>query len=411
MRDGLAHSHVRVFEVGGAARPGDQGHAKRRAFQRGQGGGGGAVRSLVAAAGKHQHLLRQGSAAGEREVGPIIGRRAVRGGVIDDAYRCIGPGHGRRRRQRREDHGTGAGAVIAGADDQAERQIQALRRDAAAPGQGDFAGNVDIVGGAHGDVAVGRRHGPGRGKAQIAPGPQQDTAVDRRDGGIDVDVAPAAGHQVAVGGRDGLVDIDIALGVQGQRGRAGTGAPADRLVDVDVAVARHRRAQVGGGWRAGHHRVGTRRGGDGDTVGHQQGRQGGAGHVVSGAAANGEVLRVDQPVAGLALGGIGKHSGIAANHHFGGRGFNEAAVAAVWRAGVERSADVERARLHVAHQLDDPAMAFQPLGADHAGVVDGRLQQMAGRLGGQQHTAAVGLDQAAVFNQRLDGAVVDTHAE
>ena len=41
---------------------------------------------------------------------------------------------------------------------------------------------------------------------------------------------------------------------------------------------------------------------------------------------------------------------------------------------------------------------------DDAGVVDHRAEQLSGRLGGQQHMAAVGADQAAVLDQRVHRA-------
>ncbi len=93
--------------------------------------------------------------------------------------------------------------------------------------------------------------------------------------------------------------------------------------------------------------------------------------------------------------------------HRGRGGLDGAAVPAAGSAGVEGPVDVDHAAVHVAQQADHPIAAADGLSLDDAGVVDHRLQQLAGRLGGEHHLAAVGLDHPAVLHQRLDRALVD----
>ena len=75
---------------------------------------------------------------------------------------------------------------------------------------------------------------------------------------------------------------------------------------------------------------------------------------------------------------------------------------------IQCAAHVHSAAFHAAQQFDRAVFARdQRLRLDHAGVVDRIGQQAARRLGGHQHLAAIGPDQAAVVHQRIDRALVD----
>ena len=74
-------------------------------------------------------------------------------------------------------------------------------------------------------------------------------------------------------------------------------------------------------------------------------------------------------------------------------------------------ATVDRAALHVAEQQDRAAAILERARLDDAGVVDHGPEQLAGGLRGQQHLAAIGADQAAIVDQRVDRACVDRDVE
>ena len=165
-------------------------------------------------------------------------------------------------------------------------------------------------------------------------------------------------------GSDGGVDVNVAIGEESQHG---VGIPADRVAHKDVAVATGR-ALVGGI--------------DLDGVVGQLAAELGAGDVPA-AGGDGEVIGVDQPAAGLALGGLGRDRQTVLKFDLGRAGFDEAAVAAQWRAGVEPAADRDRVMRQVAQQQDLALLAAgQGLRLDHAAVVDDRGAQVASGLGG-----------------------------
>ena len=96
----------------------------------------------------------------------------------------------------------------------------------------------------------------------------------------------------------------------------------------------------------------------------------------------------------------------------GRRGFNETTVAAIRCRRIQRATHIHRATFHTTHQHDAAGFAGdQRLRLDHASVVDRVGQQTTGRLGGQQHLAAVGTDQTAVLHQCIDCAFVDGNVE
>ena len=163
-----------------------------------------------------------------------------------------------------------------------------------------------------------------------------------------------------------------------------------------------------GHWRgSGYRGIGSGGGTDGDAVGNQQVGECCAGDVGCSATANREVLRIDQPVAGQSLRCGGGDSGVIGHVDVRRRGFDETATAAIGRTGVQSAAHFHRAAFHAAHQLDDAVDVLQRLRLNHAGVVDCIGQQAACRLGGHQHLATVGPEQPAVFNQRVDHALID----
>ena len=185
------------------------------------------------------------------------------------------------------------------------------------------------------------------------------------------------------------VDVDVVLCVQGQL----VGAPRHRVVDMDIAIA------GGGAVRAQDDRVGS----------EQRGGQCAASHVATGGGYR-EIDRIDQPLARLALGRFGADAEAVGHLDMRGRSFDEAAIAAMRRRRIERAADDGRAALHVAQQDDLAAAVVDGLRLDHALVVDHRLRQLVERVGGQEDAPAVGLDQALVGDQRVEGALVDGKA-
>ena len=384
-RDALADALHRAVEIGTGSGAGHQGYASGIAFQARQRGRGSAIEGFVPGGGKHQHELPQRGAFGKRESRGIDSRRGVGHRIVINAHRCGGNGDG--WRQRIEHHRAAfdarPGAVGIGAQGQAAGQAQAAGRIAGAAGQGDGRADVDVVGGTHHQIAVG--HGNVRPLIDVTVARKQYAAVGGGDGRIDVDVLAAAHHQVAVGGGDGRIDVDVAIGDQGQRCWPATGRPGHCIVDEDVAIL-------------GASAVG----GDLDVVGHQLSGQGRAGDVVARRTANGEVLRVDQPGAGPA-GGRGRgdpHAGI--HVHACSRRFHEAAIATAGCAGVQRPTHVDSAGLHVAQQQDAASAVLQGPGLDHAGVVDGGMQQAARGLRGHQYTPTICADKPAVFSQCID---------
>ena len=80
-------------------------------------------------------------------------------------------------------------------------------------------------------------------------------------------------------------------------------------------------------------------------------------------------------------------------------------------AGIQRAPHVQGAALHAGQQHDGAVVVFDGLRLNHAGVVDRILQQASCRLCGQQHLAAVSLDQATVLDKRVHGALVHDDIE
>ncbi|MEN3950023.1 hypothetical protein WJU17_00630 [Iodidimonas sp. SYSU 1G8] len=288
-------------------------------------------------------------------------------------------------------------------------KTETLRRYGGAARQDDGARNVQIGARAQHDVAISsgqRRRGV---QVDVVPGIDEHAAIGRGDGGVHVNVTPAADHQIAVGGRDRGIDVDVALGVQGQGGGIGAARPCDRLVDVNIAIAGNVGVEVRRVRRSRNDNIATRHGADDDAVGVQEGRQHGARDVA--AKANGEILRVDQPGACHAIRRQGRHRHIIGDHDICRRGLDEAAIAAVRRAGIEGAADVHDAIVHAAKQQDGAVAGADAARLDDAGVVDHRLEQLASGLRGHDDLAAIGADNAAILDQRVDGALVHRDVE
>ena len=187
------------------------------------------------------------------------------------------------------------------------------------------------------------------------------------------------------------IDIDIVV----RRQLELVGRPHNRVVDIDIAqacaTADRLDMHVGGLQRIGVEHAG----------------------LVAAGSGNREVGRIDQPGAGQALAWQGRGGDLQFIGHLdlGGRGFDKAAIAARRRTGVQRAGGVDRAGLHIAQQLDDAAARIDGMRLDHAGIVDHGFQEIAGGLGGEQHAAAIGLDQAAILHQRAHRPLVHRHVQ
>ena len=62
---------------------------------------------------------------------------------------------------------------------------------------------------------------------------------------------------------------------------------------------------------------------------------------------------------------------------------------------------------HVSQQHDAPGLVLQGARLDGSLVVDDRVHQIAGGLGGHDDRAAISLDQALVLGQRVEGALIN----
>src|SRR5688572_26278764 len=99
-------------------------------------------------------------------------------------------------------------------------------------------------------------------------------------------------------------------------------------------------------------------GADDDAAGDQLGRKRGAGNVPAGGR-NGEVLWIYEPGAGSTQRGDRGDLDAVGDLDVCGGGFDEAAVTAVGRTGIEGASDVHRAALHVAQEHDRAVAIFQ----------------------------------------------------
>ena len=230
----------------------------------------------------------------------------------------------------------------------------------------------------------------------VLPGVEQDAAVGRGQGCVDVHVATAARDDVAVGRGDRRVDVDVAECVHRQRRRYARCGPRDRIVDEDIAIPGGRVARRGD--RANR-----------DAGRHELRRQRRARDVA--ARADHVILRIDQPHAGHAARCVGRHLGAVRNGDRRGGGFDEAAIAADRCARVERTGEADRAGLHVAEQENGAAAILQRARLDDAGIVDRGVEQVSGPLRGHHDLAAVRADQPAIADQRADRALVDRDVE
>ncbi len=219
-------------------------------------------------------------------------------------------------------------------------------------------------------------------------------------------VAAAVGQRqpgVVAGGGDVLVDDDAAGGVERQHG---VGAPADGRVHGDVAGLA---AADAGGHRHPGAGQGVAEGGD---IEHAVvGVAVETAHAGACAVGNGHVVRVDQPLAGLAVGRQGGDPDVVVDLHVGAAGLDEAAITAVRGTGIEGAGDVHHAAVEVAHQQDPAVLLAQGAGFDHPGIVDHGLEQGIAGVGGEQHLAAIGLDQLVVLHQGIDHGLIDPQVE
>ena len=240
----------------------------------------------------------------------------------------------------------------------------------------------------------------------------------------DIDVAAGAGGhgQASVVGGHHRVDVDVALGGEGER----VGAPGHGVIDMDVAVPAPR-AHGGGG--------------DFEVAPGQRRADVCAGHVAPGRG-DGEVVRVDQPLAVPALWRQSRNTRVAADLHPPRRGFDKAAVATEFAAAGRDCAvdfrhalvigqigdqerrpasadfpwsgiDINAAGMGDAvarHQTDRAAVIDQPCRLQAAGIFDDASLQAIGRLRGEDDQSAGGLHGIAVLDQRRDGGRFDANA-
>ena len=219
-----------------------------------------------------------------------------------------------------------------------------------------------------------------------------DTAVARRHSRLTVQQRQAgAAGAVQVG-----VDVDVFLRVQCQL----VGAPAHCLIDVDIAGSRAAASRAGGALN------------DHGIV-DQAGRQRRASHVAAGGG-NGVVGRIDQPGTGCTVAGRGADVGAVGNLDAGGGSFNKTAIAATCaplRRRVQRAADIDGAGRHAAEQRNAAAVIVHRARFDRAGVVDHARHQRILGAGRHDDDAAVGLNHAAVLDQRGEHALIDFHVD
>ncbi len=144
---------------------------------------------------------------------------------------------------------------------------------------------------------------------------------------------------------------------------------------------------------------------DDDAVRDQKGGECRAGYIA--ACADREVLRIDVPGAGQAQRRRGGDVRDVGDVHDLGRRLDNAAIAAIRSAGIERARHVYNPVLRIAQQLDRAAAHIDGLSLDDASVVDRCLYQPAGRQRRHDHLSAVRLDQAAILGKRSHRTFVD----
>ena len=89
--------------------------------------------------------------------------------------------------------------------------------------------------------------------------------------------------------------------------------------------------------------------------------------------------------------------------------FDEAAIAAVRRARVQRAADIGGSCSHPPEQYDGAVVVLHRARFDHTGVVHYTSQQRILRARGHQYLSAIGLDQRLVLGKVVKRALVDLH--
>ena len=205
--------------------------------------------------------------------------------------------------------------------------------------------------GAQCNVSIGRRNGRGRIHVYIVSGTQCSAAIGRRNGILHVDIASGTRLEISLSGSNWLVHVQVPNGVQCQSRWSSGRRPADRLVNVNIAVAFN----------------GTIVTGNSDIRCNQLSAEGGAGDVT--ARANSKVLRIDQPGAVVASGGSSGNDGVVGDLDMRRRGFNEAAIPTIRCRGIQCAANVDSAALHVTQQPDCAVVVLDGLRLDQAGIV------------------------------------------
>src|SRR5262245_56554541 len=88
-------------------------------------------------------------------------------------------------------------------------------------------------------------------------------------------------------------------------------------------------------------------------------------------------------------------------------GLDGAAVTSIRSRGIERTADIDRAAIRAAQELDLTTLLLQRSGFDDTGVVDYGIQQRVARGGCHYHRAAIGLNELPVLDEGPNGALID----
>ena len=80
-------------------------------------------------------------------------------------------------------------------------------------------------------------------------------------------------------------------------------------------------------------------------------------------------------------------------------------------ADVQDAAHIHRAAVSAGQQQDGAVAVLEGLRLQHTGVVDRVAQQVARHLRCHEHLAAIGLQQATVFQQGLGHALINRHVQ
>ncbi|MNU76741.1 hypothetical protein D3C71_663000 [compost metagenome] len=215
--------------------------------------------------------------------------------------------------------------------------------------------------------------------------------VKRRAAGIEVVARLHVQGRAAGGAHDG-VDMDVAMRFQGQL----VGVPRQRRVHMDIACLAAARLRLDRDIAGGQRRLQSI---DADAARALRGA----------AAADREIDGVDQPGTAAARCRAGVDAGAVGHTQHGARSFDEAAIAALRRTGVELAGHLDGAAL--AQQENPPGLFLNGARTHFARVVDNGVEQAVGAFRRQHHQAAIGMHGIAIGHQRGQRRLVDGHTD